>query len=90
MDNKNVTKPEKKEKKEGIFKKANGRIAGFKEKHPKITKAAKITTTVVSGACIAFTGFAFGSVIQDRKQEKKSSFTPEAPVEVPFEESSVE
>ncbi len=86
MDNKNVTKPEKKEKKEGIFKKAKGWIAGFGTKHPKISKAGKIAGKVIGAGCIAFTGFACGSRIQDRKQERKSSFTPEAPAEVPFEE----
>jgi hypothetical protein len=85
MDNKNNNNNagknnDQKAKKPGFFKRAKAKIAGFSTKHPKISKAGKITGKVIGAGCTVFTVACGASVINDRRARRNTSAPAESTV----------
>lgn len=77
------------EEKKGFFTKVKDSLSEFSEKHPKVTKAAKVGGKIVGGVALVFAGAFVGGVATGIKAERKKS-TETTPEENPTDEELFE
>lgn len=79
------------ETKKGFFTKVKDSLSEFSEKHPKVTKAAKVGGKIVGGVALIITGAFVGGMatgIAEERKRAKSETTEETKADIPVEEEA--
>lgn len=90
MAENNVVNEGTKEEKKGFFTKVKDSLSEFSEKHPKVTKAAKVGGKIVGGVALIFAGAFVGGVATGIKAERQKGKSEETPEENPTDEEFFE